>query len=159
MENFTEHHKTKWGLLSSIHTILRQHGLYVAEKEKSGYTMTYWINPDNVYRVVKGPDEFDDDEEEVIGEDDFEFNHMPYEVDYVEDNNGNFYDNYSEEISLDAGDILVFITEIEDQVWFVCNTLLMDRTEMSSDWALGFTEYGTLEDLLAEGLIEKVTLP
>ena len=152
MVSITEHHKTKWGLLSSIHTILRQHGLYVAEKEKSGYTLTYWIDPDKVYRVVKGPDEYDDDEKEVIGEDDFEFNQMPYDVDCEED------PGYADEISLDSGDILVFITELEDQVWFVCITLLMDRMEMSSDWALGFTEYGTLEDLLAEGLIEKVTV-
>lgn len=155
METSTEHHKIKRTLFNSIYKILRQHGLYSVEKEKIGYKLTYWIDNDTVYRVIKGTDEFDEDEEEdeFEYESDFVFNHMPYEVDCEEDA-GN-----AEEINLDTGDILVFITEIENVVWFVCTTMLLDRQEMNSDWGLGFTEYGTLAKMLAEGLIEKVTIP
>ncbi|WP_081196007.1 hypothetical protein, partial [Niastella koreensis] len=134
MAHFTEHHKTKWSLFKRIHEVFEQNGLYAAEKEKGGYTLNYWLDVDKVYRVVKGPDE--EDEEEIEG--DFIFNHLPYESD-VEEISG-----YADELTLDAGDILVFVTEIDDTVWFTCTTMPMDGQEMNSDWAIGFTEYGTL---------------
>ncbi|WP_081196009.1 hypothetical protein, partial [Niastella koreensis] len=106
MEYFSEHHKTKWSLFKSIHEIWERHALYAAEKEKGGYTLNYWLDDDKLYRVVKGPDDEDEDGDEY--EDDFIFYHLPYENICEEDL------GYADETSLDTGDILVFVTEIDD---------------------------------------------
>lgn len=153
MARFTEHHKLKKSLFKSIDKIVEQHGLFAVEKEKIGYTLSYWLDPDKVYRVVKGPDEVDEDSDDNEGE--FVFNHMPYEVDDYEFE-ARFNDHYADKNSLDEGSILIFMTEIEDVVWFVCPGFLVDEQSMNSDDAVGFTEYGTLSDMLAKGFIEKV---
>lgn len=134
MENFTEHYKTKKTLFSSVSKILDKHGLYSIEY--LGYSLNYWFNKDNVYKVIKGRNDSS-----------FEFMNMPYEV-----------DDHIEIVYLKKGDVLIYETEYEDQTWFTCTSMLKGKKEMQSDCANGFTEYGSLSAMLNEGLIEKVLI-
>jgi hypothetical protein len=57
---------------------------------------------------------------------------------------------------LKEGDVLLFELEDKDKVWFTCTNLIIAAEFIDRDYALGFTDYGSLSTMLNEGLIEKV---
>jgi hypothetical protein len=147
MEIVTEYYTNKKALFSSVGKILRKHGFYsietvteevddYSEEKIKGYTLRYWFHEASVYRVIKGRDGIP-----------FQFLHMPYELDDYKS---------TKPISLKKGNILVYETEYEDNVWFTCTTMLIGKKEMDSESAMGSTAYGSLSQMLQEGLIEKV---
>jgi len=72
---------------------------------------------------------------------------MPYELDNYEN---------AETVSLKKGAILIYETEVEDAVWFTCTTMLIGKKALETEDAMGCTEYGSVSQMLQEGLIEKV---
>jgi hypothetical protein len=136
MEMYTEKHKTKKALFKRVDEILKQSGMYNIEEDKvrKKYTLTYWFNKANVYKVIKGEDD-----------DEFCFNNMPYAI-----------DDYEEEIYLKKGCILLLEAELEDKVWFTCSNMLIGKKAMETYAAEGYTDYGSLTYMLDQGLIEKV---
>ena len=133
MEIQPTHEQTRWWLFKFADKILHKRDVYRIEYDPDiGYMVTYRTlrNPNAIYKVIKGRET-----------DGCKFNP------YLKDEPCPVY--------LAAGDILLFESAFEDKVCFTCTTMTFRGICADPHHSYGMTDYGSIETMIGEGLIEK----
>jgi hypothetical protein len=136
MNVYTEYFRTKDALFKRANAILKKNGVYDITGHPLGFAIDYFFSEGCRidYTVLKGRDG------------------QAFKL--TLEGKG----KSKRELALKKGDVLFLYYQRKKKAWFYCPKAIIGKRKYKMESSIGFTTYGTVKNMMDEGLIEKVVV-